>query len=212
MNPALPTFGNKRRHVRVVLSTTALLQFISVSKATALVLAEVGIGVFFAVGIARPFIGSSVPWFVLAACCLAVIVRAIDVESWAFLIPGGLIGRTQRAYGPRAGSMATAVMLTERILFFALCCVLCAQYTASVIGSWVTGWTVTARLTIQEIVTAGAIFLIGLLWTRSRLRFYVSSTAMARAVWSGVLILLVLLTITTIASLRHHLPIIRTSL
>ena len=57
----------------------------SVSKATAMVLAEVAVGMFFAVGIARSFIGHSAPWFVLLACGLSVIVRAIDVESWAFL-------------------------------------------------------------------------------------------------------------------------------
>jgi hypothetical protein len=73
------------------------LSLMSVSRATALVLAEVGVGIFFAVGIARSFVGNSAPWFVLLACGLSVIVRAIDVESWAFLIPGGLIGRAERA-------------------------------------------------------------------------------------------------------------------
>src|SRR5574339_903393 len=120
-----------KRHVRVVLSTTALLSFMSVSKATALVLAELGIGVFFAVGVARAFVGDTAPWFVLLACGMAVIVRAIDIESWAFFVPGGLIGRTERAYGPRVGSLATAVMLTERLLLVALASVLCGQYAIS---------------------------------------------------------------------------------
>jgi magnesium transporter len=211
MNPAIPTFGSKR-HVRVVLSTTALLSFMSVWKATALVMAEVGVGLFFAVGVTRSFVGDAAPWFVLAACGLAVIVRAVDIESWAFLIPGGLIGRAERAYGRRASSVATAVMLTERILLVALCCVLCAQYAASVIGSWVVEWSVTARLTAQEIVTAGAIVLIGLLWTRSRLRVYLSSSSLARAIWVGVAILYALLIVVTIATLRHQLPILSTSL
>jgi len=191
-----------------VLSTTALLSFISVSKATAMVLAELGAGVFFAVGIARSFIGPSAPWFVLVAAGLGAIVRAIDVESWAFLVPGGLIGRAERAFGQRAGSMATAVMLTERLLLVALCCVLCGQYVVSVAGAWIAQWTVTARFTVQEIVTVGAIFLIGLLWTRSRLRFQIPASAFARGIWAGILILVLLSTLGLIAAARHDLSIV----
>src|SRR5262245_59304838 len=65
MNPVNPPIAQSRQ-VRVVLSTTALLSFMSVSKATALVLAELGVGMFFAVGVARSFIGESAPWFVMA--------------------------------------------------------------------------------------------------------------------------------------------------
>jgi magnesium transporter len=207
MNPTQPPLSTRRR-VRVVLSTTALLSFISVSKATAMVLAELGAGVFFAVGIARSFIGPSAPWFVLVAAGLSAIVRAIDVESWAFLVPGGLIGRAERAFGQRAGCMATAVMLTERLLLVALCCVLCGQYVVSVVGAWIAQWTVTARFTVQEIVTVGAIFLIGLLWTRSRLRFQIPASAFARGIWAGILILVLLSTLGLIAAARHDLSIV----
>ena len=154
MHEATPPLGRKRQ-VRVVLSTTALLSFISVSKATALVLAELGVGVFFVVGVARSFIGDSAPWFVLAACALSVIVRAIDIESWAFFMPGGLIGRTERAFGQRVSSIATAVMLTERLLLVGLTCVLCGQYAVSFAAGWIAQWSVTARLTVQELVITG---------------------------------------------------------
>src|SRR6185295_10481875 len=133
-----------KRQVRVVLTTTALLSFISVSKATALVLAELGVGLFFVVGFARSFIGDSAPWFVLAACGLSVIVRAIDIESWAFFVPGGLIGRTERAFGQRVAGVATSVMLTERLLLVALSCVLCVQYAVSFTSGWIAQWSVTA--------------------------------------------------------------------
>jgi magnesium transporter len=184
----------------------------SVSKATALVLAEMGVGLFFAVGIARSFIGDSAPWFVVAAAGLSAIVRSIDVESWAFLIPGGLIGRTERAFGRRAGSVATAVMITERMLLVALCCVLCGQYAASVAGGWISQWSVTARLTVQELVTVGAIFLIGLLWIRSRVRIDVQSPTIARGVWAGVLTIVALITLGIIAVARHHIPVLSASL
>src|SRR4029434_5235931 len=98
------------RRVRLVLSTTALLSFTPVSNAAALVLAELGVGMFFVAGVARAFIGDSAPWFVVLACALSLIVRAIDIESWAFFVPAGLVARTERAFGPRACSIAMAVM------------------------------------------------------------------------------------------------------
>ena len=58
MNTPMPPVTPKR-HVRVVLSTTALLSFMSVSKATALVISELGVAMFFVVGIARSFVGEA---------------------------------------------------------------------------------------------------------------------------------------------------------
>jgi len=206
MNAAIPPSSN--RHVRVVLSTTALLSFMSVSKATALVLAELGVGVFFVVGVARSFFGDSAPWFVLGGCLLAMVVRGIDIESWAFFIPGGLIGRSERVYGQRMGSFATAVMLTERLLFVVLACVLCGQYAVSFGRGWISRWTVTAQLSVQELVTVGAILLIGVLWTRARLGVPLPSKTMAKCVWAGVLVILTLSITGTIATVIHQLPIL----
>ena len=209
-NAAIPPGTNRR--IRVVLSTTALLSFMSVSKATALVLSELAVGVFFAVGIARSFIGDSAPWFVLAACALSAFVRAIDIESWAFFVPGGLIGRAEKAFGQRAGSLATAVMLIERLLLVVLACVLCVQYAVSIGAGWIAEWSVTARLTVQEIVTVGAIFLIGLLWTRSRLRFQVPSSTVARGIWVGFLMLAALLIVGFVSVQRNQIPVLTVSM
>jgi magnesium transporter len=209
MNAATPPGA---RRIRVVLSTTALLSFMSVSKATALVLSELAIGVFFVVGIARSFIGDSAPWFVLAACALSAFVRAIDIESWAFFVPGGLIGRAEKAFGQRAGSLATAVMLIERLLLVVLACVLCMQYAVSIGAGWIAEWSVTARLTVQEIVTVGAIFLIGLLWTRSRLRFQVPSSTVARGIWTGFLMLSALLIVGFVSVQRSQIPVLTVSM
>src|SRR5215471_9827880 len=167
MNASAPP--SSKRHVRVVLSTTALLSFMSVSKATALVLAELGVSIFFVTGVARSFFGDSAPWFVLGAGLLSIIVRAIDIESWAFFIPGGLIGRAERVFGQTVGSFATAVMLTERLLLVVLASVLCGQYAVSLAGGWMSKWSVTAQLSVQDLIAVGAIILIGLLWTRARL-------------------------------------------
>jgi magnesium transporter len=196
------------RQVRVVLSTTALLSFMSVSKATAVALAELGIAAFFVIGVARSAIGDAAPWFVLVACALSAFVRAIDIESWAFFIPGGLVGRTERVFGRRMANVATAAVLTERLLLIALACALCGQYAVSFSAVWTAKWSVTARLTVQELVTLGAIVLIGLLWTRARLGLQLPSTAIAKAVWASVLCVLFLIAFGAITALRLRIPLI----
>jgi len=144
---------------------------------------------FFVAGVGRAFIGDFSPWFVLMACALSIVVRAIDIESWAFFLPGGLVARTERAFGPRACSIAMAVTLTERLLLVALSSVLCVQYALSFAAGWMAQWTVTSRLTLQELVLTGAIVLIAVLWTRSRLHLQIPQRAVIRGIWVGILFL-----------------------
>ncbi|HYR87539.1 MAG TPA: magnesium transporter [Terriglobia bacterium] len=211
MSSAAPPLAPNRQ-VRVVLSTTALLSFMSVSRATALALAELGIAAFFVIGVARSIIGESAPWFVLVACALSAFVRAIDIESWAFFIPGGLIGRTERVFGSRVANVATAAVLTERLLLVALACALCGQYAVSFGATWMAKWSVTARLTIQELVTVGAIILIGLLWTRTRIGLQFPPTAVAKAVWVSVFLIFAVILLGVATIVRQRIPAIELAL
>jgi hypothetical protein len=65
----------------------------SVRKAAALAIAQLGVAAFFISGVTRPALGESAVWLVLAATVLAGFVRAIDIESWALLMPGGFVSR-----------------------------------------------------------------------------------------------------------------------
>src|SRR5262249_4487459 len=123
-------------------------------------------------------------------------------------IPGGLIGRAERAFGPRIASLATAGVITERLLLVAIACVLCGQYAVSFGAAWMAQWSVTARLTVQELVVVGATVLIGLLWARSRLAFSLPAAAIARAVWFGVGIIGALIVFGFATLLRHDASII----
>jgi len=185
VNAAAPPLS-PHRQVRVVLSRTALLSFASVWRAAASAIGELGVAAFFIAGVARSGIGESAPWIVLAAWALGVVLRAIDIESWALFVPGGLIGRVEQAFGARAAGLATAAALTERLLLAALACVLIGQYAVSFTAAWIAEWGVTARLTVQELVVFGAIVLIGLLWTRARLKLVVIPISMPRAAWAGI--------------------------
>jgi hypothetical protein len=54
---------------------------------------------------------------------LAVFVRAIDIESWALFIPGGIVGRVRYTFGPRVAKVAAAAELVEGFFVAALTCV-----------------------------------------------------------------------------------------
>ena len=99
----IPGTHSPVRQLRVVLSSTALLSFMSVWKAAALGIAELGAGAWFVPGIAGAALGGAMPWFVLAAALLGVFIRAVDVESWSMFLPAGVVGRTEAAFGRPAG-------------------------------------------------------------------------------------------------------------
>src|SRR4249920_290262 len=102
--------------VRVVLSTPAVMSFVSVWKAAALATAQLSVGVFFVAGIARLSLGPAAVWVVALAVAISALLRAADIESWALLIPGGTLGRLRHAFGARASRVGAAAVLLERIL------------------------------------------------------------------------------------------------
>ena len=158
-----------RHPIRVVLSSTALQPFMSVRKAAALAIAQLGIAAFFISGIARSALGESAVWFVLAASIVATFVRAIDIESWALLIPGGFVSRVTSAFGPRTTGLARAAALAERVLLGALACVVAAHYVATVPATAIAGWRFRGFVRPEDLATMIAAGVIGSLWLRARL-------------------------------------------
>ena len=168
------------RRFRVVLSSTALVSFISVRKAAALAIAQLGVAAFFVAGVTRSTLGESAPWFVLAAVALSAFVRAIDLESWAVLVPGGFVGRAVRAFGPRALNVAAAAALVERLLLAALASVVAGHYVASVAVTAIAGWRLTGHVRPEDLAAMLAVALIGLLWIRARIGLDLGPDTIAR--------------------------------
>jgi magnesium transporter len=176
-----------RRHpIRVVLSSTALQPFMSVRKAAALTIAQLGVAAFFIPGIVPAALGKSAFWFVLAATCLAAFARATDVESWALLIPGGFVGRIATALGPRAAAIAKAAALTERVLLGVLASVVIGHYVASVSATSIGGSRFTGFVRPEDLATPVAIATIGVLWLRIRIGRGISRDRMASGIWIGI--------------------------
>ena len=136
-----------------------------------------------------PPLGESAAWFVLAATILAVFVRAIDVESWALLMPGGFVGRVTGAFGPRAAACAAAAAFVERLLLGALACLVVGHYLAGVAVTAIAGWRFTGYVRSEDIASLLAAGAIGLLWIRSRTGRGIGSDTVPRGVWLGVGIL-----------------------
>ena len=101
-------------------------------RATALAVAELGAAVFFIPGVVQVAAGDLAPWLILAAAAFSVLVRAVDLESWALFIPGGSIGRIEQALGTRAARAGAAARFTERLLLAALACVVAGHYGSGV--------------------------------------------------------------------------------
>ena len=187
--------------VRVVLSTPAVLRFVSVWKAAALAIAQLGAGLFFVAGVAAPVLGPSTLWAVLATAILGWFARAIDIESWALLIPGGTSSRVHQAFGPRAGRVAAAVAVVDRTVFAALAAVVTGQYVALVLAPRLRG-TVAGAVAGQELATVIGVAIVGLLWMRARIGLSWPRDVMARGVWIAVAVLIALAGLA-VASLRH---------
>jgi magnesium transporter len=194
-----------RHPIRVVLSSTALLPFVSVWKAAALAIAQLGVAAFFIAGVGRTALGDAAAWFVLAATVLTWFVRAIDVEGWALLIPGGFVSRVASAWGPRAIGLAKAVALVERVLLGALASVVIGHYVASVSATAIAGWRFTGYVRPEDLATLIAVIVFGVLWLPSRIGRSVSRDLLARGVWIGVAVLLVAVTWGVITLARRGL-------
>jgi magnesium transporter len=203
--PTFPTFPpfQPNRRVQVVLSSMGLMPFLSVWKAAALALAELGSAAFFIVGVVQGTVNGYAPWFVLAACCFGVLVRAGDIESWALFIPGGLVGRAEQAFGVRAAQTTSAIVLVERLLLAALASAVIGRYVASVAATAIVGLRFTEHVTIEELSIQLASLMVGMLWLRARTGLEVTDDAISRAVWLGIGIVTTAAVWGTLTVTRH---------
>ncbi len=199
MSPAQPRSG---RPLRVVLSAEALLSFVSVWRAAALAVAELGAAAFFVAGVAAP-LGALAPWLVLAMCPLSAFVRAMDLESWALFIPRGLVGRSRVAFGGLTARVTAAAVLVERLLLAALAASVTAHYGASLVINALGGTGLTGLLAVEEVVVLLSVVLVGLLWIRTRIDLNPDADVFAKGIWIGVGLLVATVVWGLVTAVRH---------
>jgi magnesium transporter len=176
-----------------VLSSTALLPLVSLPNAAAPALAELGVGAFFVAGLTTAAVGGAAVWFVLAAAVLAAVVRAIDVESWGLLLPGGFAGAVRQAFGERTAHVASAAALIERLLLGSLAAVVAGHYLVRIAVTAFAGSRFTGFVRPEELATIFAVCAIGLLWVRARIGRDVGRVTTMNGIWSAAALLVVLI-------------------
>ncbi len=119
--PALP---------RVVVATTAMLTFISVGRAAAIVLNDLGSSAFYAGGIAEQAVGKSAPWFILAVMLFAYAVAQMYVESCSMFVRGGVYRVVKEAMGSTLAKFSVSALMFDYILTGPISGVSAGQYLA----------------------------------------------------------------------------------
>ena len=104
--PARPT----ARSTRVVVATTALLSFISLWRAAAIVLGDLGSSAFYAGGIAEQAVGNAAPWFVLGVMLFSCWVRAIYFEGSIMFVRGGVYRVVKEAMGGTTAKLSVPAL------------------------------------------------------------------------------------------------------
>ena len=112
-------------------------------------------------------------------------LRAVDLESCALFIPGGVYGTAKEAYGARVSRLAAAALLVECLLFGALAASAAGHSLATVAALVPHLSTSLRRIAVTDVATI-AVGAIGLGWWRLR-RGRVSSERPSTPIVWGVI-------------------------
>src|SRR6201981_1281235 len=123
----------KRPAVRVFVATTVLLSFISLWRAAAIVLSDLGSSAYYVGGDAEKVIGKSAPWFILGVMLFANCVRALYIESTSMFVRGGVYRVVRRAMGGTLAKFSVSALLFDYVLTGPLSSVVAGQYLAGLI-------------------------------------------------------------------------------
>lgn len=173
----------------IVLGTTILRRFVPSAASAVTALIELGAAAFFAAGVAVGSVGPHAPWFLLAAVVLGLAIRAVDLESCALFIPGGIRGAAGQAFGRTAASTTASALLVEQLLAGALAAAVAGHYLSS-LGSAILGSAPTSPPGIPA--DSSTLFAIGVLvivWWWQREGRPVLTTTHVWIAWSIVALL-----------------------
>ena len=120
--------GTGRNRVRVVVATTVFLSFISLWRAAAIVLGDLGSSAFYAGGIAEQAIGKAAPWFILGVMLFSLAVRAIYTEGSVMFVRGGAYRVVRAAMGGTMGKLSVSALLFDYVLTGPISAVSAGQY------------------------------------------------------------------------------------
>jgi amino acid transporter len=93
-----------------------MLSFISLWRAAAIVLNDLGSSAFYAGGIAEQFVGKSAPWFILGVMLFSLAVRTLYIESSAMFVRGGVYRVVKEAMGGTLAKLSVSALIFDFLL------------------------------------------------------------------------------------------------
>jgi hypothetical protein len=194
------------RRIPIIVANAALRPFAPIWRASVPVLVEVGAAAFFISGLAPTAIGSAAPWLVLGVVLLGAWMRRAEAEAWALFIPGGAAARVRMAFGSRAGTVAGAAGLIERVLFVGLLTVALGHYAVSIVVSALAEARVASLMAADDLSVAAALVFLGTLWIRARQGKAVSDRQIAPWVWWSLGVAVLMTAMGAAVLLLRHQP------
>jgi amino acid transporter len=123
-----------RGPARVVVATTVFLSFISLWRAAAIVLGDLGSSAFYAGGIAEQAVGKAAPWFILGVMLFSYAVRAIYTESSVMFVRGGVYRVVKEAMGGTLAKLSVSALLFDYVLTGPISAVSAGQYIVGLVN------------------------------------------------------------------------------
>jgi len=198
----------KRGPVQVVVATTVFLSFISLWRAAAVVLADLGSSAFYAGGIAEQAVGKAAPWFILGVMLSSYAVRAVYIESSVMFVRGGVYRVVKEAMGGTMAKLSVSALLFDYVLTGPISAVSAGLYIVSLASDVLERFGLRLPLTPNHGAAVFAVAVIGYFWWRNTQGLRESSSDALRIIQITTVMVVVLLVWSAFTLLRQggHLP------
>ncbi|MBI4678521.1 MAG: amino acid permease [Elusimicrobia bacterium] len=123
-----------RRVAEVVVLSTAMLTFISFWRAAAIVLCDMASTAWYIGGIAEQAIGKGAPWFILGVMAFSACILALETESAAIFVRGGVYKVVREAMGRNLAKVSVSALMFDFTLTGAISSVAAGQYLAGLLN------------------------------------------------------------------------------
>lgn len=114
---------------------TAMLTFISFTRAAAIVLCDMASTAWYIGGISERAIGPAAPWFILAVMAFSACMLALYVEASAMFVRGGVYKVVRHAMGSQLAKVAVSALMFDYVLTGAISSVAAGQYLAGLVNT-----------------------------------------------------------------------------
>src|SRR5512133_1375826 len=153
--------------VKVVVATTVFLSFISLWRAAAIVLSDLGSSAFYVGGIAEQAIGKAAPWFILGVMLFSYAVRAVYIESSAMFVRAGVYRVVKEAMGGTLAKLSVSALLFDYVLTGPISGVSAGRYIAGLANELLARGGIAVHLPDGLIASIIAIAITVYFWWRN---------------------------------------------